>query len=401
MKVAFITRGASPRTGGIQSHLDRIAKTLARNGHSITVFASRIDDVPFNRVNTLPFAQHFEPFTIEGVTTKPIPLTLPTRARLSALLLQAVPGADRVVGYHKMRERALPVITRALSPRLAEAFDGAEIVHAMGGEAQAHAARAAAGMIGVPFVITPFAHPGHWGNDELNLRLYRDADAVVALLNGERDWLRENEVASERIVVIGVPAPEPHPSPRLPLDAALAGSGLVLCLGVKRRYKYRLLLDALPFVKKDDVRFAFVGPESPEWHADFAAATKADGRAITRPKVDEPEKWGWLRACDLLCLPSVSEIMPVSILEAWQIGRPVVVAGGRWTADLVTDGQDGRIVAPEPDALAQAITEVLADRERARAMGEAGRRKVSEQYAAAAVSAAHQRLYESLVGAKG
>ncbi|MCA1832385.1 MAG: glycosyltransferase family 4 protein [Actinomycetota bacterium] len=395
MKIVFVTRGAAPRTGGIQAHLDRLAGRLAASGNDVTVFASRIDDQPFNRLNTLPAAQRFDEFEQDGVTTKPLPLNFATRARMSALVLSRVPAADRLFGYHRLRKMTLPMVVNALAPKLKEAIRGADVVHAMGGEPQAVAACSAADALGIPFVITPFAHPGHWGDDEINLRLYRAAHAVVALVSGERDWLRENGVASGKIEVIGVPAPE---VPAAVPTVAAEGRN-VLCLGVKRRYKYKLLLDALPYLPDQSVRFAFVGPSTSEWVED--AAAHRDPRIIERGKVDDSQKWGWLNACEALCLPSVSEIMPVSILEAWQIGRPVVVASGRWTADLVEDGQDGIIAQPEPKALATAIEKVLADPQRAREMGEAGKRKVTAKYAAAAVSAAHLRLYESLVGAKG
>lgn len=312
------------------------------------------------------------------------------------LMLGAAPGVDRLVGYHRFRERTLPLALSGLAPAFERAFkdSGAQVVHAMGGEAQAHAALRAARRLGLPFVVTPFAHPGHWGDDDLNLRLYRAADAVCPLLAGEGRWLEANGVDGAKIHVIGVPAADPPPG----VERAPDGPPLVLCLGVKRRYKYALLLEALPLVGRPDVRFAFVGPETPDWPADTRGLD--DARVLDVPKVDELRKWGWLEGCALLVLPSVSEIMPVSILEAWRMGRPVVVAEGRWTSDLVEDGRDGIIVPPRAEALAEAIEAVLADPARGRAMGEAGRRKVEERYAAAAVSAAHERLYEGLAGAK-
>lgn len=409
MNVVFVTRGALPRAGGIQAHQDAIARTLAAQGHAVTIYAARIDDEPFDRQNTILGAQRFPGFVRDGVKTEPFPLGAFERGALLPTAVTGLPGADRLLGYHRVRAMLLPLVVRHVGGCFRRAFAGASIVHAMGGEPQAHAALAAARALGIPFVVTPFAHPGFWGDDELNLRLYRDADAVVPLLPGEKAWLLESGVSPDRVHVIGVPAPEPPaeaggaPS-GMPFEESRGDAGrrrLVLCLGVKRRYKYKLLLEALPHVERRDVRFAFVGPESSEWHGDYVEATESDDRTLSAGKVDEREKWGWLAACDLLCLPSVSEIMPVSILEAWRMERPVVVARGRWTHDLVEDGRDGIIAEPRPQALAEAIEQVLADPTRARQMGEAGRAKVEEHYTAAVVSAAHEQLYETLVGAKG
>lgn len=399
MNVVFVTRGALPRAGGIQAHQQTIAHALQQRGHALTIYAARVDDRPYDRLNTILGAQRFDAFATQGVRTMPFPIK--RRAALLPTAASALPGIDRVVGYHRTRALTLPLVVRVLGARFREAFATQrrpDVVHAMGGEPQAHAALEAARAVGAAFVVTPFAHPGFWGDDDLNLDLYKAADAVVALLPMERDWLVDHGVPADRVHVIGVPAPEPHPDP---LDVEKAGP-LVLCLGVKRRYKYKLLLDALPHLHDRSTRVAFVGPLTDEWRADLSALDPRDAACVGAvAKVDEREKWGWLRVCDALCLPSVSEIMPVSILEAWRMARPVVVARGRWTHDLVSDGVDGIIVEPRPEALAEAIESVLADPQRARAMGEAGRKKVEERYTAAVVSAAHERLYEALVGAKG
>ena len=393
--VVYVARGALPRAGGIQEHLDRVATSMGDRGYIVRVLAARIDDQPFTRLNTTLRVQKFPAFVHDRVTTEPFPLSTRRRVRMLPVALTAVPGIDRLGLYHRLREATLSGVIAALSPGFAWAFMSADVVHAMGGEAQAHAALAVSRHNRLPFVITPFAHPGFWGDDELNLRLYREADAVVALLDGEARWLEEKGVDRAKIHVIGVAAPE---APAL-ISPISVTKPLVLCLGVKRPYKYRLLLEAIKHVKRSDVRFAFVGPRTPDWDRDISSID--DPRVLDIPKVDEREKWEWLAAADLLCLASVSEIMPVTILEAWRNGRPVVVARGRWTADLVDDGQNGTIVPPQAEAVAEAIEALLADPARAHSMGESGRLKVEAKYAAAAVSAAHERLYRSLEGAKG
>lgn len=61
-------------------------------------------------------------------------------------------------------------------------------------------------------------------------------------------------------------------------------------------------------------------------------------------------------------------------LEAFLAGKPVVTArdsGG--TLEFVTDGVNGCVCEPEPEALAAACAALHADRHRAAAMGQAGR----------------------------
>lgn len=58
-----------------------------------------------------------------------------------------------------------------------------------------------------------------------------------------------------------------------------------------------------------------------------------------------------------------------AISEAQACGRPVVAAAVDGVTDLIEDGVTGRIVGLTPDAFAGAISELLADRDRARDMG--------------------------------
>jgi starch synthase len=59
-------------------------------------------------------------------------------------------------------------------------------------------------------------------------------------------------------------------------------------------------------------------------------------------------------------------------------GLPVIATEATGVRELVTDGVEGIVVSAPPDAqvLAEAIDCLLSDRERARAMGAAARRKV-------------------------
>lgn len=70
-----------------------------------------------------------------------------------------------------------------------------------------------------------------------------------------------------------------------------------------------------------------------------------------------------LHAADLFALPSRSEGSPLAALEALASGLPVVghTVGG--VPELVVDGDNGRLVRPDPAALADALAEVLADPE--------------------------------------
>jgi glycosyltransferase involved in cell wall biosynthesis len=90
---------------------------------------------------------------------------------------------------------------------------------------------------------------------------------------------------------------------------------------------------------------------------------------ITRGEVD-----GFLRSCDILALPSMSEGFGLVQLEAMARGIPVIASDR--TGDVVQDGINGlRVPAGDPDALAAAIESLATNRERYRSMHEAALRR--------------------------
>lgn len=87
-----------------------------------------------------------------------------------------------------------------------------------------------------------------------------------------------------------------------------------------------------------------------------------------------------LTKVDLVVQPSLYEPFGIILLEAMACGRPIVctTAGGM---PEVVDKACARLVPPgDPQALESEIIRVLGDRERSSAMGEAGRRRVEEQF---------------------
>ena len=89
-----------------------------------------------------------------------------------------------------------------------------------------------------------------------------------------------------------------------------------------------------------------------------------------------------LAAADVVAIPSMWESGPLVLLEALQLGRPVVATPVGFVADYVVDGETGRLVpVGSPGRLADALVEVLEEPERSRALGQAGLRRVHERLA--------------------
>ncbi len=69
-----------------------------------------------------------------------------------------------------------------------------------------------------------------------------------------------------------------------------------------------------------------------------------------------------MAGCDVFCLASHHEGLPVAMMEAMALGLPVVATDVGGLREVVTDGVHGRLVpSRRPDLLARALTEVLTD----------------------------------------
>jgi starch synthase len=123
-------------------------------------------------------------------------------------------------------------------------------------------------------------------------------------------------------------------------------------------------------------------PDTPELRARLEAAVgdRPEVRWINAmlpvPEVVELYSHAAVFAC-----PSIYEPFGLINLEAMACGTPVVASRVGGIPEVVVDGETGWLVEPgDPAALARALRNALADPDRARRMGEAGRRRVEAQF---------------------
>jgi len=91
--------------------------------------------------------------------------------------------------------------------------------------------------------------------------------------------------------------------------------------------------------------------------------------------------FSYLNTARLFVLPSLSEGIPVSLMEAMAMELPVVATQITGIPELVTDGMNGFLVAPrDPEALAARIEQLLSEPSLAVEFGKNGRRKVEDEF---------------------
>jgi glycosyltransferase involved in cell wall biosynthesis len=106
----------------------------------------------------------------------------------------------------------------------------------------------------------------------------------------------------------------------------------------------------------------------------------------------------YLKAADLFVLPSDSEALPIALIEAMACGLPVTATRVGGIPDLVDDGVDGRLIeAGDESGLEAAIEQLLADPKARATLARAARAKAEAGFSIAAIAAAHERLFRSLL----
>lgn len=102
----------------------------------------------------------------------------------------------------------------------------------------------------------------------------------------------------------------------------------------------------------------------------------------------------------IITLPSYREGFPKSLVEAAACGRPVVTTDVPGCRDAIDPGLTGLLIPPrDPEALADALQRLLADRPLREAMGIAARSKAEREFGIEGVVRAHHKIYEELLKA--
>jgi glycosyltransferase involved in cell wall biosynthesis len=106
-----------------------------------------------------------------------------------------------------------------------------------------------------------------------------------------------------------------------------------------------------------------------------------------------------LPALDLLVHPAFMEGLGVALLQTAASGIPIVASRVGGIPEIVRDGVNGTLIpAGDPPALAQAVNDLLADTERAKVYGQAGREIVLTDFSIAAMVEGNYRVYQDVLG---
>jgi starch synthase len=251
------------------------------------------------------------------------------------------------------------------------------------------------------------------------------ADAVIAVSEGMRRDILECypavDPARVQVIYNGIDAAEYTPDPGVEV---LERHGVdpsrpsVVFVGRITRQKGvpHLLEAARSFAPEAQLVLCAGAPDTPELGAEVARRVESlraerDGVIWIDEMLPKRDVIQLLSHATLFVCPSIYEPLGIVNLEAMACEAAVVATATGGIVEVVVDGETGLLVPIEPgddgtgeprdpaafaDAIASRVNELLADPERADAMGRAGRERAVREFAWDAIASQTASVYERL-----
>jgi len=226
----------------------------------------------------------------------------------------------------------------------------------------------------------------------------RRSAALVGVSDATASALQQNlgiDKSKVHVVPNGIPL-RTGVRARLRSELALApGELLIVSVGNLYAVKgHAVLIDALARLRERGgwrLAIAGRGEEEPRLRAQAAALGIGDRVHLLGFRDDVADI---LAAGDVFTMPSLSEGLPLALVEGMSFGLPVVVTRVGGVPEVVTDGVEGLIVPPsDAGALAAALGALLQDAARRQQMGAAARTRAIRDYALSTMADRYERLY--------
>jgi glycosyltransferase involved in cell wall biosynthesis len=249
-------------------------------------------------------------------------------------------------------------------------------------------------LAGVPVVLNNQRNLSYWLHGRFREAVYRFVnrrlvDAVlVNSAAAERELLERFGVPASKVESVGTGVDlrriaDARVGEELTRELQIAGRtvvGIVAKLSPVKGHEHFLRAAAGIAKAHDDVAFLVVG-DGPrrQMLTEMAKELEIEDAVVFAGARDDVPSL--LKLMDVFVLSSLSEGSPNAVLEAMAAGLPVIATDVGGLPDIVIDGESGILVPPgDWEALEKAITELLADPERAAAMGRMGLANAADKH---------------------
>ncbi len=314
-----------------------------------------------------------------------------------------VPEDVPIIDFHKSSALDLPFVVR----RIASYFDAERPDVVMGVMTYQNLLLLAARRISrhrPRVIVTEHANPDLLARSLrrrwqllLARRLYRDADAVVCVSDGQREGvLRHFRLRPEQVVRIynGSSREVGRSIAAHDLSDWPAVGPVIVFVGHLSQVKgVAYLVEAMPIVRRRvPARLMLLGDGDQRQHLEGRADELGLGDAI-HFLGHVPDPTPYLAAADVVAIPSLSDALSMTLVEAARAGAAIVASDCDYGPREVIDENESGLLVPPADtpALAEAIERVLTDPVLA-AQLRGGARRAGERFSPERMVAAYEEL---------
>ena len=429
MKIALYNLTTTTRWGGVENFVWELAAQLAERGHSVVIFGGRSRMRQRSTEHEVP-TTHYRPPTPDPRLPSKDGEPLSTQYSVLRSLYpyidrdawRKLPLLGRQYGLTKLLER-LSMAPFALPALLKGRFD---IVHIqkpydlpIGALAKLSGARLVFGCHGKDY----------WPGDRLFARF---SDGAVSASRYNAAQVRARYGITPRVVYNGVdlelftpneggsrqpsavsrqPSASPQPAPKLPTtDPRLLTTDYrllpddrpaIIYAGRMVRWKgVEYLIEALPMIRPQETVLWLAGEG--EYRPTLERMAEELGvkeRVRFLGKVEQPDLAAlYRRSAALVAASFANETFGMALCEAMACGTPVVASNFGGFREVVQHGVTGYLTRPQdPRDIADKVNKLLANPDRAKAMGEAGRRFVEANFSWRAVADRVEEVYRAIL----
>jgi glycosyltransferase involved in cell wall biosynthesis len=143
-----------------------------------------------------------------------------------------------------------------------------------------------------------------------------------------------------------------------------------------------------------DIAFAIAGTGSLQEHLVRRTLETGSSAFFAFPGFVK-EISAFLAAIDIFVLPSLTEGMPMALLEALASKKPVIASAVGDIGEVIESGKSGLLIPPgDTQALVRALDQLLTHPDRANDLAETGYQRVRDHFSARCMSSKYGELYD-------
>jgi glycosyltransferase involved in cell wall biosynthesis len=161
---------------------------------------------------------------------------------------------------------------------------------------------------------------------------------------------------------------------------------------------HTMLLEAMRMVRhsNQNLTLLLVGDGPLRGYLEAEAKRMGLERAVIFAGHQE-QSYDFINIMDIFVLPSLHEGIPMVLLEALALERPIIASRVGGIPEVMSHGLSGMLVPPaNAGELAAGLLEMIEDRAKARAFGVAGRNQVEQEFNAGIMANRTAAMYRSL-----